>query len=1157
METGSDRICNLDTSTSQGTIFQIADGSIQGCNQNVEKMLGYSIQQLQKIAYFDPPWRTIDRAGANFPPDRHPAIITLKTGEPQFDVVMGFYKADGELIWLLLNSQPLFQANSSSPYGAITTIEEIAQETEPLESRAALRESREQLKLATAVSGIGIWFWDLKTNVVEWTEQGKALFGLSKNAELTYEMFFDLVHLEDRNRVHTAVRDALDSKTQYSVEYRIIRADNSVRWLLARGRGFYNSEGEPVRMMGTIQDISQRRQAEAELVKTNSILESIISDASSIVFVKDLEGHYVIVNQSAANFIGTEIEQILGKSDRDLLDAQTANLITAIDRQVIEQGIAISYEEKISNGTQTRFLLTNKYPWRDRKGNTLGTIGICRDRTLLKQSQQKLEEKEKLLSLALSCANAGSWNWEIKTDRIFWSPENYVLYGLDPQQGSPQYQDWEDRVHPEDRDKANLEVQQVLSGQLPRFNSEFRIIHPEKGIRWLWGLGDVTYDETGEPVRLSGINLDISDLKHTEEQLRRSEQHVRRILDSLYIFVSVMTPDGILLEVNRAALDVANLKSEDVIGKPFAQTYWWSYDSKIQAQLNDAIVRAAAGEVVRFDTLGRGDGENQITTVDFSIIPVFDEAGRVEYLVSSAVDISDREASKQALKQREQELKLITEVIPQQVWTTLPNGEIDYINRRWQEYTGMSLAEVQQKGWSIIVHPDDVAQVEEKWDKAIELGIQFNAKGRLRGKDGVYRWFLGRAVPLYGDRGEIVKWYGTNTSINRIKELEDELRQQTIDLINANQLKDEFLAIVSHELRTPLNPILGWSQLLSGGRLDAEKTAKGIEIIERNAKLQTQLIDDLLDVSRILRGKLNLKQTPLNLESVIRSALTTVQLAANTKKIQIETKFEPDVGRVFGDAARLQQIVWNLVSNAIKFTPEEGRVTVELARVENRAQIQIIDTGRGIEPEFLPYVFERFRQAQSSSTREFGGLGLGLAIVRHLTELHGGTVSVNSLGVGRGASFTVRLPLMNTAQTPQDNLDDEDKDRSVEGNRFSQLQILVVDDEPDSLNILTMVLEQQGATVTPVTSAKLALKSLQELTPDLIISDIGMPEVDGYTLMTQIRKLPQGTNILAIALTAYAGEMDRQRSSNAGFQHHLAKPINIPELINVITRLIK
>ena len=368
-----------------------------------------------------------------------------------------------------------------------------------------------------------------------------------------------------------------------------------------------------------------------------------------------------------------------------------------------------------------------------------------------------------------------------------------------------------------------------------------------------------------------------------------------------------------------------------------------------------------------------------------------------------------------------------------------------------------------------------------------------------------------------------------------------------------SQLKDEFLAIVSHELRTPLNPILGWSQLLSAGRLDPGQTAKGIAIIERNAKLQAQLIEDLLDVSRILRGKIKLNKTALNLANIINSAIATVELTAQAKSILIVTDFEPNVA-VLGDAQRLQQIVWNLLANAIKFTPESGKITVKLNKIGRSARIQVIDTGQGIEPEFLPHVFDRFRQADSASTRNFGGLGLGLAIVRNLTELHDGSILVESPGKDRGATFSVEIPLESDSAEILSNLP---LDNPVPTKQLQGIRILAVDDEPDSLTLLAFILEQQGAKVKIVTSASKAIEALSESAFELLISDIGMPEVNGYELMRQIRALESPlANIKAIALSAYVADFDRQQAKEAGFQQHIAKPFNVNALVATVSKLV-
>ncbi|QHG14693.1 response regulator [Nostoc sp. ATCC 53789] len=397
---------------------------------------------------------------------------------------------------------------------------------------------------------------------------------------------------------------------------------------------------------------------------------------------------------------------------------------------------------------------------------------------------------------------------------------------------------------------------------------------------------------------------------------------------------------------------------------------------------------------------------------------------------------------------------------------------------------------------------------------------------------------------------------------DRLNQLMISLQQQTEQAQQANRIKDEFLAVLSHELRSPLNPILGWTKILQTSQQNAAKTQYALETIERNAKLQAQLIEDLLDVSRILQGKLSLHTVPVGLTLTIKAALETVRLAAEAKSIQIETVFEPNVGQVLGDSGRLQQVVWNLLSNAIKFTSQGGRVEVRLERIENKlethlseyTQITVSDTGMGISADFLPYVFDYFRQADGTTTRRFGGLGLGLAIVRHLVELHGGTVQAASPGVGQGATFTIKFPpiaaeKLNQADTAFHNCSDFN---------LNGLQALLVDDDRDSREFIAFLLEQYGAQVTEAESAHDALSTLGQAKFDLLISDIGMPDMDGYTLIRQIRKQPsdQGGEIPAIALTAYAGEIDQQLALAAGFQQHISKPIELEVLMQAILTLV-
>jgi signal transduction histidine kinase len=497
------------------------------------------------------------------------------------------------------------------------------------------------------------------------------------------------------------------------------------------------------------------------------------------------------------------------------------------------------------------------------------------------------------------------------------------------------------------------------------------------------------------------------------------------------------------------------------------------------------------------------------------------------------------------------------------------------------------------------VYPDDQALVTAAIATAKATQTDYSQDFRILWPDDSIHWVAGRGKFFYDNTGQAIRMIGVLWDITERKQIEVE-RQQLLEAErfartaaeNANRIKDEFLATLSHELRSPLNAILGWAKLLRSSKFNPSTLTHALEIIERNAKLQTQLIGDLLDISRILRGNLCLNIAPLNLTVPIEAAIDTMRLAAAANSIQLQTKLDNHVGLVAGDAVRLQQVVWNLLSNAIKFTPTGGRVEVWLERIEARggegdeanrenrvyeagkdvssltpsasltspspnaappyALITITDTGKGIPNHFLPYIFESFRQADSSTTRQYGGLGLGLAIVRHLVEMHGGKVWAESAGEGQGATFKVKLPL--TREPVTSNQDDRISAHLVNPDSLKDLRILVVDDDPDNSEFLVVMLQQYGAIAKAALSAREAIQAVKDFEPDVLISDIGMPEADGYTLIRNIRALEtqRKASIIAIALTAYARQEDREQAIAAGFQHHLVKPIEPQELITAI-----
>ena len=437
---------------------------------------------------------------------------------------------------------------------------------------------------------------------------------------------------------------------------------------------------------------------------------------------------------------------------------------------------------------------------------------------------------------------------------------------------------------------------------------------------------------------------------------------------------------------------------------------------------------------------------------------------------------------------------------------------------------------------------------------------EYSGEHVCRTKNGEERIIDLSVFTMRSGLGEPQCYVSIMRDITARKKTEEKLAQLLVrermargDAEKANRLKDEFLATLSHELRTPLNAVIGWSRILKAGRLDNESSLHAIEVIERNAWAQKQIIEDILDVSRVITGKLQLHLGPIDLTSVVNAALDAVRPALEAKDIKIETHFLEGLKIIAGDADRLQQVVWNLLSNASKFTPVGGVISVCISQDETYAQIEVRDTGPGIAAEFLPHVFERFRQADGSTTRTHGGLGLGLAIVRHLVELHGGLIGAENANTGTGAVFTVRLPLPST-ELSRESVPPATPVQQVTEVDLANVKILVVEDELDALDLLTIDLTAHGAKVRGASSATEALDLLRSDKFDLLISDIGMADTDGYNLIKQVRRQEEekGEHIPAIALTAYARTQDRIRALAAGYNTHVAKPVEIKELVTVV-----
>ncbi|MHC5613088.1 MAG: hybrid sensor histidine kinase/response regulator [Nostoc sp.] len=685
------------------------------------------------------------------------------------------------------------------------------------------------------------------------------------------------------------------------------------------------------------------------------------------------------------------------------------------------------------------------------------------------------------------------------------------------------------------------------------------------------------------------ISLLNSELRTAKQYLQVSEARFRKLVDSNMIGVIVTKMDGAIAEANDAFLGMVGYSQEDLRA---GQVRWREMIPPEYIEANDRAIPSVIFSNAKLTTKGVSQPfENEYIRKDHSRVAILLSSALLENnpddIISFVVDLSKRKQLELALCKSEERYRAFLEQSSEAIWCIelevpispdCPEDEqiqhfYQYVylaecNNVMAQMYGFSCAEeiisARLGDFLVSSDPDNIAYLRSFIRSNYRL---IDAESHEIDKQGNSKYFLNNLVGIV-ENGLLVRAWGTQRDITERKQAEQE-REQLLereqsaraDAETANRIKDEFLATLSHELRTPLNAITGWTQLLRSRKFDETTTVRALETIERNTKSLTQLIEDILDVSRIIRGTLHLNIHQVKLVPLVEAAIYTVRPAAQAKEISIKCQFNPEVGVIMGDAKRLQQVVWNLLSNAVKFTPKGGRVDVQLQGIESYMQIRVSDTGGGIAAEFLSHVFERFRQADSSSTRSHGGLGLGLAIVRHLVELHGGTVSAESPGIGQGATFIVNLPMKaiyleaNTAEQLSSFVHVQEAKNYLP--KLDGLRVLIVDDEAEARHLLTTILREYGTQVIAAASACEALLALQQFHPHVLVSDISMPQEDGYTLIRKVRALPtdEGGRIPAVALTAYTRAEDRTQALLAGFQLYVPKPVNPGELAAVIANL--
>jgi PAS domain S-box-containing protein len=638
-----------------------------------------------------------------------------------------------------------------------------------------------------------------------------------------------------------------------------------------------------------------------------------------------------------------------------------------------------------------------------------------------------------------------------------------------------------------------------------------------------------------------------------ESTLRENQEELDDFFENVALPLHWVGLDGTILRANRAELAFLGYSREEYVGHSITEFH---VDRQV---IDDILDRLRRGEAIKnYPARVRArDGSFRDVLITSN---TYQKGGRFIHTRCFTYDITER----LRLEEARNRLAAIVESSDDAIIGKDLNGIILAWNVGAERIFGYTAEEIVGRSVTVLIPPERLAEETSILDR-LKRGerVDHFETVRLR-KDGTPVDISLTVSPIKDSQGRVVGASKISRDITERKRLDEErahlleneqAARQMAD--HANRLKDEFLATLSHELRTPLNAILGWATLLRSGKLRREELEHGYEVIERNARNQAQLIEDLLDMSRIMSGKIHLELGRLELAPIIEAAIEAVTPAADAKGIVLEHQFDPGAGTVKGDPTRIQQVVWNLLANGIKFTPRGGRVTVKLEGRGSQVEIQVSDTGMGIKPEFLPHLFERFRQADSSTTRQYGGLGLGLGIVRDLVEAHGGTVSAESGGEGLGSTFKVRLPASVEPLRYK-------KERHWQGSpqhepvtslsvSLNGVKVLLVDDEQDTLDLLKRILEEYEAEVVTAGSAVEAMRLLKLSRPHVLVSDIGMPIEDGYSLLGKVRSI--APELPAIALTAYAGKEDRSRSIKSGFQAHLTKPVDSPSLIAVLAQL--
>ena len=906
---------------------------------------------------------------------------------------------------------------------------------------------------------------------------------------------------------------------------------------------------------------------EDALTKEKELLATTLASIGDAVIVTDAQGHVSSMNAEAERLLGWKNSEVVHRPLSDvfrIVDERSRRPAANPVNRALREGALVGLTNHtiiIARDGREIPIDDSAAPIRQGDGPVLGVALVFRDVTeqrAAQRTQARLAAIVEFSGDAIITKNLGSiiQTWNVGAERLFGYTAEEVI-------GKPVT-----ILFPEEcLNEEDAILEKLKRGQPVERLQSIRLAKDGRRIPVSISISPLE-DSDGNIVGASKIIHDFSDIVAAREALILEKESLATTLASIGDGVIVTDTQCRVTFLNAEAERLTGWTNSNAEGRPLSVVFRIVHESTRRVAENPVEKALRLGTIVglaNHTMLLREDGAEFL--IDDSAAPIRNKDGSLFGVVLVFRDVTEQ----RKLYEAREQLAAIVENSGEAIATKNLDGIIQTWNASAEKLFGYCADEIIGQPVTILIPTERLSEEDEILAR-LRRGLPPERLETIRlKKDGTPIPVSVTVSPIKNPEGEIIgasKLIQDITTRNLLERQRQELlaREQSLraQAEAAGRVKDEFLATVSHELRTPLSAILGWATMLNRGKLEPELASRAIESIERNAKAQAQLIEDLLDVSRIIAGKVRLDIKPVTLTPIIDEALDAVRPAADAKSISLNVNIDPEADQLRADTGRLQQIIWNLVSNSIKFTATRGEVTVKVGRSASMVQISVSDTGEGINPEFLPYVFDRFQQADSSMTRKHGGLGLGLAITRHLVEMHGGTIDARSEGEGCGATFTVKLPI--PAVHPETSLTRDSGSRdghstgraSNEPPNLQGLKILAVDDSSDTRELLTAVLEGCGATVATASSVREALDVFAGWKPKVIVCDIGMPELDGYAFIKEIRQLPreQGGDIPAIALTGYARAEDRSRALQVGFQMFVPKPIEAAELCSIVANVV-